>query len=255
MPDADQAQGQEGTESVEAGVAADPEAATADTDNQETQDTKQSDDGESGKDENLYTLPDGREVDAETLSKEWKENFYPEFTKRSQELKKLRKERKQRDQQAQKVAEDSIEENKVLKNVDPKVKDAIHQLTKPLIQKELERRDQQRMQEQREQQFEKELSRLEDKYSGGDGLPKFDRNEVLEAMKADGNRIFDPEAKFKKMNSKEFNDYLINKALKKKQGGLKTERTGTGSQSRKPERKSPESIEDASRSLLERLKR
>ncbi len=40
--------------------------------------------------EELYELPDGRKVDGETLSKEWKENFAPEFTRRSQELAKLK---------------------------------------------------------------------------------------------------------------------------------------------------------------------
>lgn len=34
----------------------------------------------------LFELPDGRKVDADTLQKEWKENFYPEFTRKSQEL-------------------------------------------------------------------------------------------------------------------------------------------------------------------------
>lgn len=34
----------------------------------------------------LYELPDGRKVDAPTLSKEWKENFLPEFTRKSQAL-------------------------------------------------------------------------------------------------------------------------------------------------------------------------
>lgn len=34
----------------------------------------------------LFELPDGRKVDAPTLSKEWKENFYPEYTRKSQEL-------------------------------------------------------------------------------------------------------------------------------------------------------------------------
>ncbi len=33
-----------------------------------------------------FELPDGRKVDAETLSREWKENFYPEYTRKSQEL-------------------------------------------------------------------------------------------------------------------------------------------------------------------------
>lgn len=34
----------------------------------------------------LFELPDGRKVDAATLSKEWKENFLPEFTRKSQAL-------------------------------------------------------------------------------------------------------------------------------------------------------------------------
>lgn len=38
----------------------------------------------------LFELPDGRKVDAETLTKEWKENFAPEFTRRSQELAQLK---------------------------------------------------------------------------------------------------------------------------------------------------------------------
>lgn len=39
---------------------------------------------------NLFELPDGRKVDGQTLAKEWKENFYPEFTRRSQELAQLK---------------------------------------------------------------------------------------------------------------------------------------------------------------------
>ena len=34
----------------------------------------------------LFDLPDGRKVDAQTLSKEWKENFYPDYTRKSQAL-------------------------------------------------------------------------------------------------------------------------------------------------------------------------
>jgi len=40
---------------------------------------------------NLFELPDGRKVDAETLSKEWRDNFMPEFTRRSQALAEARK--------------------------------------------------------------------------------------------------------------------------------------------------------------------
>lgn len=34
----------------------------------------------------LFELPDGRKVDAQTLTKEWKENFLPDYTKKSQAL-------------------------------------------------------------------------------------------------------------------------------------------------------------------------
>jgi len=36
--------------------------------------------------ETLYELPDGRKVDAETLTREWKENFLPDYTRKSQAL-------------------------------------------------------------------------------------------------------------------------------------------------------------------------
>lgn len=39
----------------------------------------------------LYDLPDGRKVDGETLAKEWKENFLPEFTRKSQTLAEIEK--------------------------------------------------------------------------------------------------------------------------------------------------------------------
>jgi hypothetical protein len=40
----------------------------------------------------LYETPDGRKVDAETLQREWKENFLPEFTRKSQRLAELERE-------------------------------------------------------------------------------------------------------------------------------------------------------------------
>lgn len=38
----------------------------------------------------LYELPDGRKVDADTLTKEWKDNFLPDYTRKSQELAKVK---------------------------------------------------------------------------------------------------------------------------------------------------------------------
>lgn len=37
----------------------------------------------------LYELPDGRKVDGATLTKEWKDNFLPDYTKKSQALAKI----------------------------------------------------------------------------------------------------------------------------------------------------------------------
>lgn len=34
----------------------------------------------------LYELPDGRKVDGQTLAKEWKENFLPDYTRKAQRL-------------------------------------------------------------------------------------------------------------------------------------------------------------------------
>lgn len=42
-----------------------------------------------GAEPTLYELPDGRKVDAATLTKEWSQNFLPEFTRRSQRLAEL----------------------------------------------------------------------------------------------------------------------------------------------------------------------
>lgn len=36
--------------------------------------------------EALYDLPDGRQVNAETLTREWKDNFLPDYTQKSQKL-------------------------------------------------------------------------------------------------------------------------------------------------------------------------
>ena len=41
----------------------------------------------------LYETPDGRKVSADVLQKEWKDNFLPEFTKKSQELADLKREK------------------------------------------------------------------------------------------------------------------------------------------------------------------
>lgn len=41
----------------------------------------------------LYETPDGRKVNAETLQKEWKENFLPDYTRKSQALAEIEREK------------------------------------------------------------------------------------------------------------------------------------------------------------------
>lgn len=52
----------------------------------ETVETETPTETEETVEEELFELPDGRQVNAETLSKEWKENFMPDYTQKSQAL-------------------------------------------------------------------------------------------------------------------------------------------------------------------------
>lgn len=219
-------------------------------DNQESQDTKQSNEAET-KETELFELPDGRKVDALTLSKEWKENFYPEFTRRSQSLAEYRKREEELKATSEDEARKTVNESDKLKDVPVEVKEAIIATVKPYLE-QLKQQEEERMNQERSQeQLKKELDGLEKKYDGKNGLPKFDRNKVLLAMKDPTNRIFDPEAKYIDMNKEAHNDYLIKQALKQQGGSLKTEST-TGDHST-PESKTPQTWADARRAAMSRF--
>lgn len=69
------------------------EQSQSDDTTEETQsDTSDDSKGEESKTEPvLYELPDGRKVDAATLAKEWKDNFLPDYTRKSQKIAELTK--------------------------------------------------------------------------------------------------------------------------------------------------------------------
>lgn len=52
---------------------------------------------ETPKEEPLYDLPDGRKVNAETLQKEWKDNFLPDYTRKSQKIAEIERGSKKED--------------------------------------------------------------------------------------------------------------------------------------------------------------
>lgn len=77
-------------ESVEAVPSADNGNIPVDAPSVEPKPAAPAEPAEPSKELELFELPDGRKVDAETLTKEWKENFLPDYTRKSQELAKTR---------------------------------------------------------------------------------------------------------------------------------------------------------------------
>lgn len=90
-----------------------------------------------------------------------------------------------------------------------------------------EEQEQSVKQQQADVQLERELSRLENSFSGEDGSPKFSRKEVIAFAIEKG--ISNPEIAFKAMKEKEILDWQIKQALTKSKG-IKTESSdGSGS--------------------------
>jgi hypothetical protein len=218
--------------------------------NQEVENQDKSNKGAS--ETELFELPDGRKVDAATLSKEWKENFMPEFTKRSQTLAEIERKEKESKEKIEIDSRNSVNNNEILKDVPLEVKEAIHQIVKPLFQEYDKAKSAEIETKRQDERFESELSSLETKWDGKDGKPKFDRNEVISAMKDPNNRNFDPESKFRELHQQEFLDNLIKESLKKQSGGGNLENTGTEGE-HKPDPKSPKTFKEAAERFASRL--
>jgi hypothetical protein len=238
----------------------DPNDQIQDTKNQGAEDIKteaNQDEGDKGKsndgasDVELFDLPDGRKVDAATLSKEWKENFMPEFTKRSQALAEKERLEKESKEKIEADSRNSIEKNEILKDVPLEVKEAIHQIVKPLFQEYDKAKSAEIEAKRQDERFESELKSLETKWDGKDGKPKFDKNEVISAMKDPNNRNFDPESKFRELHQQEFLDNLIKESLKKQSGGGDLETTGNNDHKLDP--KSPKNFKEAAERFASRL--
>jgi len=222
------------------------------TEKSNSEDKTQSNEVEEGQAQKRYKDTFGNELTAEELYDTYNK-IVPNYTRMSQELAELKKASKQNEEQAGEDARKAIGDNKLLKDVPPDVKEAIVSIVTPVIQDAFKQREVAKTEEEKGKAFENELSSLESKYQGKDGLPKFDKNKVLAKMKETGNRIYDPEVLFLKMNEKAINDRLIKQALKQQRGGTRTEETGRES-SRKPESKAPKDFEQASKHFLSRIK-
>lgn len=262
VEDTDQVQDTETTESKDTEVETETTEETKETkDNQENQDTEQSKSEETT--EKTYSTPDGRKLTADQMFEEYGK-LLPEFTRRSQKLKEFEKLEEQRKSDAKLKAEAASSE--LLKKVPPDVKEAITQIVTPLFEQKLKdiedknrEAEQAKEQERRDNEFKKTLTGLEGKYNGKNpeykGIPKFDRAEVMKAMRDPDNKIFDPELKFMDMHRGKFLDLEIKKALKQQGGGNQTERTGATDDNKggSSSGKAPKTIREASDSFLSRL--
>lgn len=200
---------------------------------------------EEAKTEPFYVDHLGRELSAEQLKEE--------YSKTSAYITKLEQNQREREASAERDATRKIEENELLKNVDPNVKEAIIQMVKPVITETLLEKEREAEQKAANEAFDRKLDKLESDYPGGNGLPKFDRRVVLKAMQDPNNEIYDPEAKFYMMNRATFEDHLIKQALKTKKAGPETETTSSEAPE-KPSSPSPKTLSEASKRAYERLR-
>ena len=197
----------------------------------------------------VFKTPDGRELTPDEIYAEYNK-LYPEFTKRSQRLSELEEQRQKWEQDARKETSKAIEENSYLRDVDPNVKEAIIKIVEPAIEERIRARDEKMEQKAQNEAFDRRLSELEEKYPGGNGLPKFDKGEIIAQMQESG-EIFDPEVMYKTLNWDAIVDHYAKEAIKGKKGGVKTEDTA-GSTPKKPNSSKPKSWNDASRRALSR---
>ena len=222
-------------------------------DNSTTEDSKQSseDSGEEKVSKSTFKVPDGRELTAEEVYAEYNK-LLPEFTKRSQKLAEIERQSQEAKAKAEDDAREAANNSDLMKDLDPSVREAIIQIVKPLFNDYDKRKSEESLKEQQDKQFEAELRSLEGKHDGKNGLPKFDRTRVLEAMQAEGNRIFDPESMYLKLHEKEYTDNLIKQALKQKSGGNNLETTGT-EEEHKPDDKTPKTFAEAAKRAFSRF--
>lgn len=112
-----------------------------------------------------------------------------------------------------------LESKTAPREVDPQ-KEQIKEALKPILD-ELGYVSKEALERDKEDEFVKsELTRLENKYDGKDGRPKFDKNEVVKF--AMSKRIGDLETAYEKLNFKELINWHVKETIAKSRG-IKTE--------------------------------
>jgi hypothetical protein len=200
--------------------------------------------------ENLFEMPDGKKVDAATLAKEWKENFYPEFTRRSQKLSDYEKKEQETEARAEEAAKAAVDKSSLLEGVDPNVKELIQQISLEGFKAYMSAEQEKVSKEQKDAEWQRRFDETIKKHDGSDGFPKAEKDPLIKYMI--DKEIYDPEEAYHAITREKREDILIKKALMDKGVATSTESTG-GDAPRKPSEKSPSNWEEATKSAYSRL--
>lgn len=256
MNDVDEAQ--ESNETTGAETSTDASTSGGEEANQDSQDVEQSTDSNNQSADGTYVVGD-RTLSADEVYKEY-QNLQRDYTKKSQKLseyeKSIEKDKRELGTGAESVEAARGMSRDIAKEVPQDVREAVVAIMEPEIEKRLDDRFQQFTQTQRQtEEIKRSFERLEQKWDGSDGKPKFDsqddKQSIINYMQKEG-KVFDPEIAYEQLHKDEINDWRVKQALRKSSGGRKTEKTGGGEQ--KPKRKTPKTLSEASEATLERLR-
>lgn len=218
--------------------------------NQESSTSEQSSQDQSTEQTFSYTDSLGNKLSGEELGKNY-ETLQKKFTQTSQELAQLKRSFEETKKSVETQTRDQLSESPNLKDLPPEVRNDLVNMLSPVVTSILEGERQKEQQVREDQEFESLLTTLEGKYDGKNGLPKFDRQDILQAMADPANKIFDPEALYTTRHHAQIMDHAIKQA-QKQQEGVSTEHTGNVPPA-KPETPSPRSWDDAAKRAASRF--
>lgn len=174
------------------------------------------------------TTPDSSAADQTAQETETQVKETPETGKEVPEVNRYAERARKAEREAEQLRAE-LEAKKSAQPQDPQtqmVKDQLKQLgfvTREEQQAELQAREQ-------NSRLESDLGRLEAKYDGKDGRPKFDRLEVINFALDPRHPIGDPETAYEKLHQQEIIDWHVKQAIAGSRG-VKTEASdGSGSQ-------------------------
>lgn len=197
-------------------------------------------------------FPDGtfKNMSSDELHEHY-QKIGPNFNKVSQELSSYKKADSEREARAETKAQEALDSNNLLKDVDPNVKEAIGQIAKEQLTAYIKQQEITRAREDKDREWNSRLDTAVDSHDGKDGLPKFDKDKMLEFMIEKD--IYDPEIAYSIAHKDVIADKMIKDALKGKGSDVETESTGGNTDKKKPSGKTASTFAEAAKNAHARL--